>query len=85
MEGEAPCLFYYLMDATIISAIIAGCTAILVNIISNMILSARQTALIEYRLKQLEDSLNEIRRLPERVTVLETHVQSLLDERGRTA
>ncbi len=65
------------MDATIISAIIAGCTAILVNLISNVILSARQTALLEYRINSLEQSLSDVKGLPERVRVLETQIESI--------
>lgn len=67
------------MDSTIIAALIAGVTAIVVNIVSNLVISSRQTALIEYRLKQIEDSLNEIKTIPERVTILETKMNAVED------
>lgn len=67
------------MDSTIIAALIAGITAIVVNIVSNLVISSRQTALIEYRLKQIEDSLNEIKTIPERVTILETKMSAVED------
>lgn len=67
------------MDATIISAMIAGASAVIVNIVSNVILSKKQTALLEYRLEQLEQSLSHIKQLPERVTVLETQMASVMD------
>lgn len=67
------------MDSTIIAALIAGITAIVVNIVSNLVISSRQTALIEYRLKQIEDSLNEIKTIPERVTILETKMNAVED------
>lgn len=67
------------MDATVISALIAGASAVLVNIVSNIILSKKQTALLEYRLEQLEQSLSDIKQLPERVTVLETQMSSVMD------
>ena len=69
----------FIMDATVISALIAGVTAIIANIISNIILSKKQTALLEYRLEQLEQSLSDIKQLPERVTVLETQMSSVMD------
>ena len=34
---------------------------------------------IEYRLKQIEDSLNEIKTIPERVTILETKMSAVED------
>lgn len=67
------------MDATVISALIAGASAVLVNIVSNIILSKKQTALLEYRLEQLEQSLSDIKQLPERVTVLETQMSTVMD------
>lgn len=79
-EGEKSlALSFYVMDPTVISAIIAGAAMILVNVVSNLILSNRQTALFEYRIKQLEDSLSDIKALPERVTILETRL-SIIDE-----
>lgn len=70
---------YFIMDATVISALIAGVSAVLVNIVSNIILSKKQTALLEYRLEQLEQSLSDIKQLPERVTVLETQMSTVMD------
>lgn len=71
-------LFYY-MDPTVWSAIIAASAAVIVNIISNVVLSAKQTAVIEIRIKQLEDALTEIKKLPDRVTVLETKMSAAED------
>ena len=67
------------MDPTVWSAIIAASAAVIVNIISNVVLSAKQTAVIEIRLKQLEDTLSEIKKLPDRVTVLETKMSAAED------
>ena len=61
------------------SAIIAASAAVVVNIISNVILSSKQTAVIEIRIKQLEDTLSEIKKLPDRVTVLETKMSAAED------
>lgn len=71
-------LFYY-MDPTVWSAIIAASAAVIVNIISNVVLSAKQTAVIEIRIKQLEDTLSEIKKLPDRVTRLETKMSAAED------
>ncbi|MBO5662617.1 MAG: hypothetical protein J6S12_02010 [Alphaproteobacteria bacterium] len=65
------------MDSTIIAAVIAAGSAMVINIVTNIILSSRQTALIEYRIKQLEDCLVEIKAIPERVTVLETKMSAV--------
>lgn len=67
------------MDPTVWSAIIAASAAVIVNIISNVVLSAKQTAVIEIRIKQLEDTLSEIKKLPDRVTVLETKMSAAED------
>lgn len=76
---EAHTLYLCVMDATIISALIAGASAIIINIITNVILSSKQTALLEYRIKQLEDMLSDISKLPNRVTVLETKMSAVED------
>lgn len=67
------------MDPNVLSAIIAASAAVVVNIISNVILSSKQTAVIEIRIKQLEDTLSEIKKLPDRVTVLETKMSAAED------
>lgn len=67
------------MESDIVVALITAGGMILVNILSNVVLNHRQTALLEYRLKQLEDSLLEIKGLPERVTVLETKQKAVED------
>lgn len=67
------------MESDIAVALITAGGMILVNILSNVVLNHRQTALLEYRLKQLEDSLLEIKGLPERVTVLETKQKAVED------
>lgn len=61
------------------SAIIAASAAVIVNIISNVILSSKQTAVIEVRIKQLEDRLADIKKLPDRVTILETKMTAAED------
>lgn len=70
---------YFIMDPNVLSAIIAASAAVVVNIISNVILSSKQTAVIEIRIKQLEDTLSEIKKLPDRVTVLETKMSAAED------
>ena len=70
---------YFVMDPNVLSAIIAASAAVVVNIISNVILSSKQTAVIEIRIKQLEDTLSEIKKLPDRVTVLETKMSAAED------
>lgn len=72
-------LLFFVMDPSIWSAIIAAAAAVTVNIISNVILSSRQTAILEYRIKQLEDALRDYKELPGRVTVLETQMNSVQD------
>ena len=72
-------LLFFIMDPNVLSAIIAASAAVVVNIISNVILSSKQTAVIEIRIKQLEDTLSEIKKLPDRVTVLETKMSAAED------
>lgn len=72
-------LLFFVMDPSIWSAIIAAAAAVAVNIISNVILSSRQTAILEYRIQQLEDALKDYKELPGRVTVLETQMNSVQD------
>ena len=48
-----------------------------INIVTNIILSSRQTALLEYRIKQLEDMLTDIRQLPVRIITLETKMEAV--------
>ena len=67
------------MEPTIISAIIAAVTAVVLNILTNVVLSSRQTAVLEVRLKQLEDQLTDIKKLPDRVTILETKMTAAED------
>ena len=78
-KEKGPLLLFYYMDPTVWSAIIAASAAVIVNIISNVVLSQKQTAVIEIRLKQLEDTLSEIKKLPDRVTVLETKMSAAED------
>lgn len=74
-EGErAFRSFIVRMDPTIWSAIIAACAAVIVNIISNVILSARQTAVLELKIEQLENTLKRFQDIPDRVTRLETQM-----------
>ena len=77
-EGErAFRLLFYVMDPTVVSAIIAAASAMAINIVTNIILSSRQTALLEYRIKQLEDMLTDIRQLPGRIITLETKMEAV--------
>lgn len=62
------------MDPTVLSAIIAASAAVIVNIISNIILSARQTAVLELKIQQLENTLKRFQEIPDRVTRLETQM-----------
>lgn len=70
-------LLFCVMDPVVISALIAAASAMLINIITNVILSSRQTALLEYRIKQLEDMLTDIRELPGRIITLETKMEAV--------
>lgn len=72
-------LYLHVMDPVVISALIAAASAMLINIITNVILSSRQTALLEYRIKQLEDMLTDIRQLPGRIITLETKMTAVED------
>ena len=72
-------LYLHAMDPTVIAAIIGAASAILINIATNAILNARQTAVLELRIKQLENSLDRITGLPDRVTRLETQMTAVND------
>lgn len=65
------------MDPTVLSAIIAASAAVIVNIISNIILSARQTAVLELKIQQLENTLKRFQEIPDRVTRLETQMTAV--------
>lgn len=65
------------MDPTVLSAIIAATAAVIVNIISNIILSARQTAVLELKIQQLENTLKRFQEIPDRVTRLETQMSAV--------
>ena len=65
------------MDPIVISALIAAASAIVINVVTNIILSSKQTALLEYRIKQLEDMLTDIRQLPGRIITLETKMETV--------
>lgn len=56
------------------SAIISASTVVIVNIITNVILSARQTAVLELKILQLENTLKRLQDIPDRVTRLETQM-----------
>lgn len=70
---------FNVMDPVVISALIAAASAMVINIVTNIILSSKQTALLEYRLKQLEDSLTDIKELPGRIITLETKMEAVED------
>lgn len=69
----------HVMDPTVLSAAITGGFAVLINIISNVILSTRQTAVLELRIQQLENTLKQYQQLPDRVTRLETQMTAVND------
>ena len=70
---------FNVMDPVVISALIAAASAMIINIVTNVILSSRQTALLEYRIKQLEDMLTDIKELPGRIITLETKMEVIED------
>ena len=67
------------MDPTVLSAIIAAASAVLVNLISNIILSNRQTAILELKIQNLENTLRRYQEIPDRVTRLETQMAAVND------
>lgn len=69
--------YFCVMDPVVISALIAAASAMIINIVTNVILSSRQTALLEYRIKQLEEMLTDIRQLPGRIITLETKMEAV--------
>lgn len=76
-EIELSGSYFVRMDPVVISALIAAASAMIINIVTNIILSSRQTALLEYRIKQLEDMLIDIRQLPGRIITLETKMEAV--------
>ena len=72
-------LLFLIMDPAVLSAIIAASAAVLINIITNAILSARQTTVLEVKIQQIENTLTEIKKLPDRVTSLETNMENVKD------
>lgn len=69
-----PVLYYVRMDPNVLSAIISASAIVIVNIIANVILSARQTAILELKIQQLENTLKRFQDIPDRVTRLETQM-----------
>lgn len=67
------------MDPNVLSAIIAAGAAVFVNIMTNVILSARQTAVLELKIQQLENTLKRLQDIPDRVTRLETQMAAVND------
>ena len=61
------------------SAIISASAIVIVNIIANVILSARQTAVLELKIQQLENALKRFQDIPDRVTRLETQMTAVND------
>ena len=72
-------LYLHAMDPTVLSAIIAAASAVLVNLISNIILSNRQTAILELKIQNLENTLRRYQEIPDRVTRLETQMSAVND------
>lgn len=65
------------MDPNVLSAIISASAIVIVNIIANVILSARQTAVLELKIQQLENTLKRLQDIPDRVTRLETQMTTV--------
>lgn len=65
------------MDPNVLSAIISASAIVIVNIIANVILSARQTAVLELKIQQLENTLKRFQEIPDRVTRLETQMSAV--------
>lgn len=74
-----PVLYNVRMDPNVLSAIISASAIVIVNIIANVILSARQTAVLELKIQQLENTLKRLQDIPDRVTRLETQMSSVND------
>ena len=74
-----PVLYYVRMDPNVLSAIISAAAIVIVNIIANVILSARQTAVLELKIQQLENTLKRYQDIPDRVTRLETQMVTVND------
>lgn len=72
-------LYLHVMDPTVLSATIAAASAVLVNVISNIILSARQTSILEIKIQNLENTLRRYQEIPDRVTRLETQMSAVND------
>lgn len=72
-----PVLYYVRMDPNVLSAIISASAVVIVNIIANVILSARQTAVLELKIQQLENTLKRFQDIPDRVTRLETQMTTV--------
>ena len=72
-----PVLYYVRMDPNVLSAIISASAIVIVNIIANVILSARQTAVLELKIQQLENTLKRLQDIPDRVTRLETQMTTV--------
>lgn len=72
-----PVLYYVRMDPNVLSAIISASAIVIVNIIANVILSARQTAVLELKIQQLENALKRFQDIPDRVTRLETQMTTV--------
>ena len=72
-----PVLYYVRMDPNVLSAIISASAIVIVNIIANVILSARQTAILELKIQQLENTLKRFQDIPDRVTRLETQMTTV--------
>ena len=75
-KGPAGPLFVR-MDPNVLSAIISASALVIVNIITNAILFARQTAVLELKIQQLENTLKRLQDIPDRVTRLETQMAAV--------
>lgn len=67
------------MDPAVLAAIIAAGTAAVVNVVTVIVMSNKQTAVIQNEIKHLKEDLKKVEELPERVTRLETKMTAVED------
>ena len=65
--------------ATIIGAAIGAASAISINLVTNIVMSNKQTAVIQNEIKHLKEDFKKHEELPDRVTRLETQMTAVND------
>lgn len=63
--------------ATIIGAAIGAASAISINLVTNIVMSNKQTAVIQNEIKHLKEDFKKHEELPVRVTRLETKMSAV--------